>query len=167
MPRSRTDVTGSTITPLTDNADADRRCWRLLVAHHMTSVFDVFNWTLFDFIQLATSLRQSEIEDENALTLEGWHEPLTWVSSAYRCGPKPSPSINWMRSKVYKMNSSGLRTDPCSTPHSRRVMSDRRAPWQKRIVSERRDTTETINARCRRCRRSAVDAARYQWNSNG
>jgi len=41
----------------------------------MTSVFDEFNWSLFDFIQLATSLRQSEIDDENALTLEGWHEP--------------------------------------------------------------------------------------------
>jgi len=43
----------------------------------MTSVFDEFNSSLFDFIQLATSLRQSEIDDESTLTLEERHEPLT------------------------------------------------------------------------------------------
>jgi len=47
------------ITPSTDSADAGRMCWRWLVAHHVTSVFDEFNWNLSDFIQLATSLRQS------------------------------------------------------------------------------------------------------------
>jgi len=33
-------------------------------------------------------------------------------------------SVSWLRSKVYKMNSSGLRMDPCDTPRSKRVMSD-------------------------------------------
>jgi len=83
MPRSRTDVTRSTITPSADSADAECAGAGLLHnAHHMTSVSDEFNLSLFDFIQLATSLRQSEIEDENTLMLEGWHVPLTWVSSA-------------------------------------------------------------------------------------
>jgi len=111
----------------------------------MTSVFNEFNWSLFDFIQLATSLRQSEIDDENALTLEGWHEPLTWEPSAYRCGPKPFPSINWMRSKVYKMNRSGPRTDHCGTLYSRQVMSDRRAPRRTYCV---RPTRYDRNHRC-------------------
>jgi len=48
------------------------------------------------------------------------------VSLAYRCSVMPCPSISWMRSKVYKTNSSGPRTDPCGTPHKRRVTGDRR-----------------------------------------
>ena len=34
---------------------ADIRCWRQLVTHHVTSVFDKFNWSLFNLTQLATS----------------------------------------------------------------------------------------------------------------
>jgi len=39
-----------------DSIDTDGRCWRQLVVQQMTSVSDNFN-----FIQLAKSLRQSEI----------------------------------------------------------------------------------------------------------
>jgi len=42
----------------------------------------MFNWSLFAFIQLATSRRQSEIDDdENALTLERRHKPLNVCAS--------------------------------------------------------------------------------------
>jgi len=41
----------STITLSTDSAHAGRMCWRGLIAHHMTSVFDEFNLNQFDFIQ--------------------------------------------------------------------------------------------------------------------
>ena len=40
------NVTGSTITPSTVSADAGKRCWRRLVVHRRTSVFDGFNWSL-------------------------------------------------------------------------------------------------------------------------
>jgi len=121
------------------------RCWRRLVSHHMTSVFDEFNWNLFNFSQLVKSLRQSEIDDEITLTFEGRHEPLIWLSSAWRCNVKLCSSISWMRSKVYKINSSSPRSDSCGTPHSRWVMSDRRAPRRTYCV---RPTRCDQNHRC-------------------
>ena len=53
------------MTPSTYSTYAGRRCWRRLVVHHRTSVFDEFNGSLSDLIQLETSPRQSEIDDEN------------------------------------------------------------------------------------------------------
>jgi len=155
MPRSRTDITESNITPSTDSADAARMCWRRLVAHHVTSVFDEFYLSLFDFIQLARSLRQSEIDDESTLTLQGRHV----ISKQMWCHAI-CPSISWMRSKVYKMNSSDSRADPCSTPHSRRVMSDRRAPRRPYCVrptscdrNYQCALSSTPKVCCRRCSR--------------
>jgi len=102
----------------------DWRCWRRrLVTHHTTSVFDEFNWSLFDVIQLTTSLRQSVTDNKH--TRWHWQDGMCrWLECRRHTDVVPChvlQSVGWGRSCI----------SPCwaSSQHSRRVMmtSDRRA----------------------------------------
>ena len=88
------------------------------VSDHRISDLAVFNWSLLDRIQLATSSTQLAIVYCSSSDADSSQKPYVCVSSAYRCGLRPWPSISKMRSAVYsrkRINAGDEADDPVCT----------------------------------------------------
>jgi len=116
-PRSRAVVYGSTWFFPTRTAEDGRWFCRRVVEHQRISVFEVFSCKRFDRIQSDTSSRQADRVDWSWLADPKQPESCICVSSAYRWGLRPYPSMSSIKPAVYKMNSMWPRTDPCGTPN--------------------------------------------------
>jgi len=99
--------------------------WRRAVANKSSSalLMLICNW-----IHDATSSKQVERWDYNAMTSRGGHDPNIWVLLANRWACIPYSSIRRTRSAVYITNKMEPSTDPCGTPHRRRHMKDLASP---------------------------------------
>jgi len=154
MPRSRTDVTGSTITLSTDSADACRLCWRRLVAHlHMTPVFD----ELTPVIRLHPTGNVSQaLRDRRRKHADvggtAWAADLSVIGIQMWCRAI-CPSIRWGR-KCTKWTAAASERIPVHT--AQQTGDDVTGEHRDDTASDRRDTTGTNDARYRRRRRSAL-----------
>jgi len=115
MPRLQTTETGMTWSVPTRMGDTGSRWRRGLDVDQRTSVYAVFSWSRLERIHLAKSAMQVDMLFWSSSVADGRQSP--WVSSAYRWGKRPWPSIRRSKSAVYNENRIGPRTDPCGTPH--------------------------------------------------
>jgi len=104
-------------------------CWRLLDAHQMTSVLLAFSWSWLLYIHNSTSSTHTDTHSWSCNTANGWHKPFIHMSSAYRCGQSWYLSTYCSQSAIYSTNRMGRWTDPCGTPHERKVMVEEAVPW--------------------------------------